>query len=178
MLTPRRHLLSQIPPDIKGTVELVRHSNVLRIEDILPLFPDFVVIDEFKDEICSALEDYSRHIEDLRRAMQESTMSADSIRKDIRDLRAKATFLSSNQRCDSCSQTLLTQALYSFPCGHAFHSTCLKERVLPSLAVSATAADDETLSSACPLCGPLMIDSVDTPFILPSEASEIVAWRL
>lgn len=41
-------------------------GGLLKIEDILPFFPDFVHIDEFKDAICSSLEEYNRQIEDLK----------------------------------------------------------------------------------------------------------------
>ncbi|ORZ19894.1 Pep3/Vps18/deep orange family-domain-containing protein [Absidia repens] len=34
--------------DIKSAMDYVKQSNVLKIEDILPFFPDFVLIDEFK----------------------------------------------------------------------------------------------------------------------------------
>ena len=38
-------------------------SELLKIEDLIQFFPDFVVIDDFKEEICVALEQYSRHID-------------------------------------------------------------------------------------------------------------------
>ncbi|KAI8340709.1 Pep3/Vps18/deep orange family-domain-containing protein [Chlamydoabsidia padenii] len=34
--------------DIKTAMDYVKQSNILKIEDILPFFPDFVLIDEFK----------------------------------------------------------------------------------------------------------------------------------
>jgi hypothetical protein len=42
---------------IKPAVEIMKESDCLKIEDILPHFPDFVVIDDFKEDICSALEE-------------------------------------------------------------------------------------------------------------------------
>lgn len=41
---------------IKPAIDIMKESDCLKIEDILPHFPDFVVIDDFKDDICSALE--------------------------------------------------------------------------------------------------------------------------
>ena len=43
---------------IKPAIEIVKESDCLKIEDLLPHFPDFVVIDDFKEDICSALEEY------------------------------------------------------------------------------------------------------------------------
>ncbi|CEI89322.1 Putative Vacuolar protein sorting-associated protein 18 homolog [Rhizopus microsporus] len=34
--------------DTKGALEFLKQSNLLKIEDILPFFPDFVLIDDFK----------------------------------------------------------------------------------------------------------------------------------
>jgi hypothetical protein len=42
---------------IKPAIEIMKESDCLKIEDILPHFPDFVVIDDFKADICAALEE-------------------------------------------------------------------------------------------------------------------------
>ena len=35
-------------------------------QDVLPFFPEFQRIDDFKHEICDSLEEYNRHINDLK----------------------------------------------------------------------------------------------------------------
>ena len=67
----------------------LRECELLKIEDVLPFFPDFVLIDDFKDEISAALTEYNEHIEDLKHEMDSATQSAEAIRRDIRDLRNK-----------------------------------------------------------------------------------------
>ena len=52
----------------------------IRIEDVLPLFPDFVTIDAFKAAICASLEDYNAQIEGLKTEMADSTRIADALR--------------------------------------------------------------------------------------------------
>ena len=47
-------------------MRFLENTDLLKIEDILPFFPDFVVIDDFKEEICTALEGYSAHIDALK----------------------------------------------------------------------------------------------------------------
>lgn len=42
-----------------------------------------------QDEICSALEEYNVHIEELKAEMDEATRSADNIRLDIRELKSR-----------------------------------------------------------------------------------------
>jgi vacuolar protein sorting-associated protein 18 len=39
----------------------LENTDLLKIEDFLPFFPDFVVIDDSKEEIADALEGYSTH---------------------------------------------------------------------------------------------------------------------
>ena len=53
---------------------------MLKIEDILPLFPDFVQIDNFKEAICQSLEDYNSQIAGLKSEMDDVTRISDSLR--------------------------------------------------------------------------------------------------
>ncbi|KAI7860888.1 Pep3/Vps18/deep orange family-domain-containing protein [Circinella umbellata] len=111
--------------DIKTAMEFLQQSDLLKIEDILPFFPDFVLIDDFKDEICQALEDYNIHIEELKTEMDEATKSADSIRLDIRELKSRFALINAVEKCYLCHYPLLTRQFYIFPCQHAFHADCL-----------------------------------------------------
>jgi len=108
----------------------------LKIEDVLPFFPDFVLIDDFKNEICAALEEYNRHIEGLIEEMDEATQSAEAIRGDIRDLRNKYGIVAANSKCHVCNFPLLTRQFYLFPCQHYFHSDCLTNEVTKHLSAS------------------------------------------
>ena len=47
---------------IKPAIEIIKESDCLKTEDILPHFPEYVVIDDFKEDICSALEEYHSFI--------------------------------------------------------------------------------------------------------------------
>ena len=67
----------------------LKDCPLLKIEDVLPFFNDFVLIDDFKEEICTALGEYNKHIQDLKDEMDEATNTAEAIRADIRDLRNK-----------------------------------------------------------------------------------------
>ncbi|CAG8483434.1 620_t:CDS:10 [Paraglomus occultum] len=123
-----RHVVEK-KKDIKTAMEYVHDCELLKIEDILPFFPDFVLIDDFKDEICAALEDYNIHIEELKAEMEEATKSAESIRDDIRELRCRFAVVSTNEKCSLCDFPMLTRQFYIFPCQHGFHSDCLINKV-------------------------------------------------
>jgi len=68
-------------------MEFLQECPLLKIEDILPFFPDFVTIDNFKDAICTSLAEYNRHIDALRTEMDDATASAREIRAEINGFR-------------------------------------------------------------------------------------------
>lgn len=112
--------------DIKSAMQFLEtSSDLLRIEDILPFFPDFAVIDDFKDEICKALEDYQVNIESLKAEMDEATRSAESIKLEIAQLQNRFMTVDISERCTHCQQLLMTRPFYVFPCQHVFHVDCL-----------------------------------------------------
>ncbi|KIK70851.1 hypothetical protein GYMLUDRAFT_32922 [Collybiopsis luxurians FD-317 M1] len=111
--------------DIKTAMRFLDNTDLLKIEDILPFFPDFVVIDDFKEEIAHALEGYSSHIDALRNEMDDATKTAESIKQDINALRHRFVTIDAGDTCSVCSHLLLTRQFYVFPCRHNFHADCL-----------------------------------------------------
>ncbi|KAI0286980.1 Pep3/Vps18/deep orange family-domain-containing protein [Russula aff. rugulosa BPL654] len=103
----------------------IKITDLLKIEDILPFFPDFVVIDDFKDEIANALESYSAQIEALKSEMDDATRSAESMKEYIVGLKNRFITVDAGERCSVCSIPILTRQFYVFPCHHAFHADCL-----------------------------------------------------
>lgn len=106
-------------------MQFLESTDLLKIEDILPFFPDFVVIDDFKEEIAHALEGYSSHIDSLKNEMDEATHTAESIKQDIAALKNRFVTIDAGEQCSVCSHLLLTRQFYVFPCRHTFHADCL-----------------------------------------------------
>lgn len=125
---------------IKTALDFLKRSDagdgLLRIEDLIPFFPDFVVIDDFKEEICDALEAYSRHIDALKREMDESAASAESIKTDIGALDRRYAIVEPGEMCRVCRLPLLSRQFFVFPCQHAFHGDCLGRKVLDQSGLS------------------------------------------
>ncbi|XP_043689098.1 vacuolar sorting protein 18 isoform X2 [Telopea speciosissima] len=126
----------------KAIAFLKETDGLLKIEDILPFFPDFALIDDFKEAICSSLEDYNKQIEQLKQEMNDATHGADNIRNDISALAQRYAVIDRDEECGVCRRKILTVGgtrqvargytsvgpmapFYVFPCGHAFHAECL-----------------------------------------------------
>ncbi|XP_047179570.1 vacuolar sorting protein 18-like [Vigna umbellata] len=126
----------------KAIAFLKETDGLLKIEDILPFFPDFALIDDFKEAICSSLEDYNKQIEQLKEEMNDATRGADNIRNDISALAQRCTIIDRDEECGVCRRKILAVGrdvgmgrgftlvgqmapFYIFPCGHAFHAQCL-----------------------------------------------------
>uniref|UniRef100_A0A4W5PWK2 Vacuolar protein sorting-associated protein 18 homolog n=1 Tax=Hucho hucho TaxID=62062 RepID=A0A4W5PWK2_9TELE len=127
-----RHVVQE-EKDVKKAMNCLSSCNLLKIEDILPFFPDFVTIDHFKEAICSSLEEYNQHIDELKQEMEEATESAKRIREDIQEMRNKYGVVESQEKCAACCFPLLNRPFYLFLCGHMFHYDCLFLEVSPHL---------------------------------------------
>lgn len=128
-LAVARKVISQ-SNGIKTAIEFLKRCDLLKIEDLIPFFPDFVVIDDFKEEICSALEDYSRNIDGLKKDMDESSQTATNIKIDIAALDHRYAIVEPGEKCYTCGLPLLSRQFFVFPCQHSFHSDCLGRKVL------------------------------------------------
>ncbi|POS83588.1 hypothetical protein EPUL_004950, partial [Erysiphe pulchra] len=177
----------------KTTIDFLKRCDLLKIEDLIPFFPEFVVIDDFKDEICTALEDYSRDIDSLKKEMDDSSLTASKIRIDIAALDRRYAIVEPGEKCYTCGLPLLSRQFFVFPCQHAFHSDCLGKKVLEDASASksrmikelqglvtkgnlrgsarekAVAELDELIAGSCILCSDLAIRKIDAPFINPNE---------
>ena len=102
-------------------------NDLLKIEDILPLFPDFETIDQFKKPIIKSLDRYNERLNNLRTEMTDASKSIDEIRDDLSKYRTRCVAtIDSSATCALCDQSLMLQStFYIFACGHNFHGDCL-----------------------------------------------------
>jgi len=127
-----RHVVQE-KNDIKQAMEFLAQCPSVKIEDILPFFPDFVTIDHFKSAIVESLQDYSKHIADLKAEMGEASRSAQVIRDEMADAKTRYQFVRATDRCSVCGDLLLSREFYLFSCSHRFHTDCLIDTVIPHL---------------------------------------------
>jgi vacuolar protein sorting-associated protein 18 len=134
-LAVARKVISQ-SNGIKTAINFLKRCDLLKIEDLIPFFPDFVVIDDFKEEICTALEDYSRNIDTLKKEMDESSQTAANIKIDISALDHRYAIVEPGEKCYVCGLPLLSRQFFVFPCQHSFHSDCLGRKVMEQAGVA------------------------------------------
>ena len=205
----------------KLAIEFLSYTDKIKLEDILPFFPDFVLIDDFKEEVCKSLEEYNNEIDELKYDMHEATKNTNLILEDLKELKHRYGYITTNSKCDSsnCQKNILTKDFYLFPCQHMFHTDCLideiekfvsrskaerilelnakrKKLMIESNPVMQTASDNDTMNSAvsntardemkelddlisseCPFCGDIMINSIDTAFV-DEDDPEFDSWKV
>ncbi|KAL8667665.1 MAG: hypothetical protein Q9202_000520 [Teloschistes flavicans] len=193
----RKVISQQGVGSIKTALDFMKRCDLLRIEDLIPLFPEFVVIDDFKEEICAALESYSGSISALDREMDASAATAESIKDDIKSLNNRYAIVEPGERCRVCELPLLSRQFFVFPsCQHGFHSDCLGRKVLEgsSLTIRGRIRElqasiarggrrerearelDGLVAQQCILCGDYAIRMIEEPFV--SDADDHNEWAL
>ncbi|XP_019754048.2 vacuolar protein sorting-associated protein 18 homolog isoform X1 [Dendroctonus ponderosae] len=128
-----QHVVSE-KNDIQEAMKYL--SDLIKIEDILPFFSDFLTIDHFKDAICNSLREYNQKIQALKEEMEEATNSAEQVRNEIHSFRNCFTYINSADKCEVCNMILMVRPFYFFPCNHMFHSDCLLAELEPCLGMT------------------------------------------
>ncbi|KAH8174640.1 pep3/Vps18/deep orange family protein [Sarocladium implicatum] len=179
--------------------DLLKRCDALSIEDLIPMYPDFVVIDDLKEEVCEAVENYVGKVDQLRRDMDSFSRASAITRQQIASLKHRYIVVEPGERCHLCEMPLLARSFFVFPCQHSFHSDCLHERVLGRSGLAKRSlirqsrkqhhhghdgvelTEDPTgldslLASSCVLCGDVAIDGIDEPFMELNSRKE--EWAL
>lgn len=172
--------------NVERALQLLKSCDLLRIEDILPLFADFEKIDHLKEAICEALQEYNLRIQEQKKDMEEAAKAAERVRKDLQTFRERALTIEVNDLCGSCAEYVLKRPCFVFPCGHKFHADCLerdwlqqskeggrlsilKQRMVTAEGTSEfakhRAAYEDLLAGECLFCGQLMIEAIDQPLV-------------
>ncbi|KAF3283884.1 hypothetical protein TWF173_008835 [Orbilia oligospora] len=191
-LSIAKTVIKQSNGAIKPALEVLNECKLLKIEDLIPFFPDFVVIDDFKEQICNALEDYSYKIDRLKKEMDDSARTAENIRHDIELLDRRYAIIEPGERCYVCQYPLLSRQFFVFPCQHAFHTDCLASWLVKKTGtglgrritdlqteianVGAGSGREKLIeefdgivAAACILCSDVAIKQISEPFVTQSD---------
>jgi hypothetical protein len=103
--------------DISKAMAVLSGNDLVKIEDILPFFPDFTKIDHFQNAIFSSLEDCNVVIENLMQEMNLATASSKAIWADMDELRQGYSVMQGGELCRVSSLPLLSWLFHKFSCG-------------------------------------------------------------
>uniref|UniRef100_A0A1I8AWU2 Vacuolar protein sorting-associated protein 18 homolog n=1 Tax=Steinernema glaseri TaxID=37863 RepID=A0A1I8AWU2_9BILA len=119
--------------DVEACMNLLKESNnILKIQDLLPHFPQFTKIEHFKEPLCASLKDHSAKIQELQREMREAAEVANEIRGDMEKLKTKFTIIKPADKCEKCKEKALTRPFFAFACKHFYHRDCLEKAIQPT----------------------------------------------
>ncbi|QPG72972.1 hypothetical protein FOA43_000276 [Brettanomyces nanus] len=181
---------------------LMSKCEYLKMKDLLPLFPDFMVIDNFKEEVVKSLQDMSSEMSNLSLEMTESIAQSSKIGQLIKDFK-KDNFqiIEPYESCMICRKILTTRKFIVFPCYHSFHQDCLVKDILRSndykmksevyklqkrivdnsgdkKALGELRAEiDNLLSRKCCLCSDIKINEIEEPLVGLDDKEED-DWKL
>lgn len=179
-----------------------RGSNVLTLKDLLPIFPESIMINNFKDEIVLSLNQYNNRINQLTLEMQESSNIAHQLKTQIKESTYNSnkgkiyTIIEPGEPCKLCDNLLINKNFICFPsCHHSFHKECLVKYYLrlkgdyrfkkvfqnfkKSSSQSSKKELDDIMLKNCVLCNEGNINSIDLNLIdLNKDKAEIDQWVL
>lgn len=178
-------------------------NNVLGLKDLLPLFPETIMINNFKDEIVKSLNQYNNKINQLSMEMKESLTISTKLKQQVRDSaritnQAKVySIIEPGEPCHICHKLLVGQNFILFPnCHHGFHKECLTRNYfkLPNLnyrfkkiyqsfkrdpSVVNKKELDDILTKECILCNEMNINLCDNGLIdYNKDQEEMKQWEL
>ena len=56
---------------VQEALTIIRENNVLKVEDLLDLFPQKAEVSDMKEHLCNCLDDYEEKIKELRTQIEK-----------------------------------------------------------------------------------------------------------
>lgn len=163
-----KHIIGDRSLAISESAHILKNSPVLSIEDALPIFPDFVVVDTFRSEISGCLDEYNHHLKSLQVDATESTIASTGLQSRAMTLNSRKASLAAASSCALSGLPIILGPFIYYPSGHACRDEPLRPR-LESL------NEKHVQKKRCVLTAPSMISSVDGLLHAPLGST---AWRL
>lgn len=121
--------------NVREALVVMNESKLIKMEELLPFFNEQESISTFKEDICKSLSMYKARIDELNNELNESKMSQELVKKELRTIKERCIEIEGMQTCDICLKPVMKSAFYVFPCAHTFHRECLLKVILPVLKV-------------------------------------------
>ena len=125
------HLLQdKTTNNIQLIVDLTEKTEVLKIDEIIPLFDPNLKIEIFKGNICQQLKVYSQEIDNLKQEMDSLANQSNEWNKELAMMKGNYFQFDSHHKCEICEKYLLGSIFYIFPCLHGYHRNCLLQELI------------------------------------------------
>ena len=164
-----KHIINDRSLAISESGRAFKESRFLSIEDMLLVFPDFIVIDTFKAEIEGCLTDSDHHIISTRTCMAASANTAKHFCRETQTLVSLQLRLYAATRCVLSGYPVLMGPFNYYASGFVNRSFPL-DGVPAQLKGHSCAKGSKChrcslpLNFDCPLTGCHMINSIDSAF--------------
>ncbi|GMT14932.1 hypothetical protein PFISCL1PPCAC_6229 [Pristionchus fissidentatus] len=109
---------------------LTESRDAIKIQDLLPLLPEFTRMEELKDPLVACLKDHSSKINLLQQQMKDASETANDMRSMSEKMKKRVNVIKSLDSCESCRLPLCTRSFYAFACRHNFHRDCIEKEML------------------------------------------------
>ena len=170
-------------------------SGVVSLDDIFPLMPTDMEIDEFQPTILRSLVQYKKEAEESNTKIKKLTDRSNEQRTVIQKGPQMVIELDPLATCWICKGQIFKDRYLVFPCMHTVHVKCLLSSMhlyyeptvqLNLISMSARAMRDEKKAAgladlvckSCPICGELSLTLLDKGFVQPNEVKDKTMWSL
>ncbi|KAF8364258.1 vps-18 [Pristionchus pacificus] len=109
---------------------LTESRDAIKIQDLLPLLPEFTRMEELKDPLVACLKEHSAKISVLQQQMKYASDTANEMRTMSEKMKKRVTIVRSMDVCESCRCSLCSRSFYAFACRHHFHRDCLEREMV------------------------------------------------
>jgi len=150
-----KHVIRDRSLAISESANILKERPLLSIEDVLPIFPDFVVIDTFKKEISGCLEEYNRSLTSLRTDIIESITASSRLQSETWMLNSREIAVPAISCCALSGRPIFKGCFHYVSSGFAYQSSP-PTHVDPHYSSN---VDNQN----CTLTGHQMISSIDSP---------------
>ena len=65
---------------VQEALTIIRENNVLKVEDLLDLFPQKAEVGDMKEHLCNCLDDYEEKIKELRGQIEKHSQNTEILR--------------------------------------------------------------------------------------------------
>jgi hypothetical protein len=148
-------------------------NRTLSLDDIFPLIPEGMSLDELHTTISSAVGQSSKTLAESEKVREQIKARMQEQRAIVTNMAMKPIELDPmDARCIFCGQSVCDSGFDVYPCGHVAHISCLTSNMTTFTKHQDIYGDlfnpealTKALSASCPACGLVSLNVLDKKFV-------------